>query len=170
LHCDRAQRVYAVTANAPGLLELSAAAADCRESVDDDPSSARAVSGDAVSVVHDVAGLLLHAHRPELAGRELLHLLEISNAATAGWLTSLDVGTGRRNLAHFGDTKAAPARTQRITLSSVGPHIVELSYVPNLDDVEAAAALNSIRIIADVVAEVDSARADRERSLTLWPV
>jgi DNA-binding NtrC family response regulator/tetratricopeptide (TPR) repeat protein len=170
LHFDRAKRVYLGTSDQPELAELARQA-----KIRDDSRSIKAGLDEApegCSFLHDAACILAHSSRPELLASEVAHLLTASNAAHHSSAVVHSDGGQPAVIATF--ESADPlhgSRTfeRKLTIRTTASAKFEVTFVPKTD-IESIATINSIRLLVAAAQELDRARAEREQTLTLWPV
>ncbi len=183
LHRERAERLYTSLRHAPGQIELARcwnaathaatgphpdrfAPAPASPS-DDHPSRA------ARNVLEATAALLLHASRPELLAREIVDLFEKTGAvhhATAVARAS----DGQCELLALTGTPPEPQTPpdtgdRCMTIGFARDRTVEIIVRPK-DDIESVAALNAVKLLLATLHDIESARAEREERMTLWPI
>jgi transcriptional regulator with PAS, ATPase and Fis domain len=122
--------------------------------------------------LHDVVSALILASRPDLLAREFAHLL----AATTATYRSSAVASTEDGVDEVLDIYASEVETlrsgpleTRLPIGFRGGRSFEVRFVPKAD-IESAATINSIRLLLSATHELDRARAEREQTLTLWPV
>jgi DNA-binding NtrC family response regulator len=174
-HYDRAERIYRGLGNQPGLVELAhtwdSAVQQAAATAHDTP--AERLNRDPVQeTLQTAAGLLLHSGRPELVAREMVHLLEATQATCGAAALSRGKAGDVELLATSGralDTATDAAGLRRFTIGTARDRQVEVLVAPR-DSLEAAATVNAVAQLLSIVREMERARAEREDRLSLWPI
>ena len=180
-HFERAQRVYESIRDAPGLSELARCWEEARESVrqgsvDLVPSTeadGMAPSADTQNIVQCIAALMLHASRPELLAREMVHLLNATGSVRSAAALARCDGHQTEVLAAVGvlrDSWSAMTGTDRTIPIGVarGRHI-DIVLEP-ITDIESRATVNALLLLLTAIHELEGARLEREERVSLWPV
>ena len=173
LHFDHAKRIYQGLRDAPGLLDLnrvSEAALDANGLTSG--GHLDALDSGARNVLQQVAILLLHAERPELAATALGSILVASGSvvdakvvlrASDGGLEVLDTFESKSQVSDA----VAPERV--IAMGASRNRSVQVIVRPRAD-IESSATLNALTLLAGTVRELEQARAELEQHATLWPM
>ena len=115
---------------------------------------------------------MLHAARPELIAREMVHLLRETDCVQCATAISR---TNDGEIETLASTGAPDSRQttrdamKRIPIGVARDRSVELLVEPKAD-VESAATLNAVTFLLSTVHDLERARAEREERLTLWPI
>ncbi|HEY2907492.1 MAG TPA: sigma-54 dependent transcriptional regulator, partial [Vicinamibacterales bacterium] len=170
-HFQRAKRIHIGTHDAPELSEL------IRQYPTGDnlpPSDKSLLSPE--SLLHDAVAALVHTSRPELLACELARLLTTSGGA---YRAAAIASTGERHeevLETYaaesiisGGTDGIGVAERTLAVGFCAGRSIEIRYLPK-PDIESVATTNSIRLLLAAAQELDRARAEREQTLTLWPV
>jgi transcriptional regulator of acetoin/glycerol metabolism len=180
LHFERAKRIYKGLRHAPGLLDLNRAWNEsATERVFTPPQSGSASTGtdegarEAANLLQDIAALMMHAGRPELLATGLVSILADSGSIVGATALSRANDGTVEILAACGEPRpsagvdVSPERS--ISVGSAVNRTVEVRLRPRAD-IESAATLNAVTILAGVVRDLERAHAEREERETLWPV
>src|SRR5207237_5827854 len=98
--------------------------------------------------LQSIAALMLHARRPELLARELVHLLADTDCVTTAAAVSRAADGDRELLAAIGQpAPASPpeSATTVITVGTARDRTVEILVEPR-DDIESVATLNAVTL------------------------
>ncbi|MGE5243787.1 MAG: sigma 54-interacting transcriptional regulator [Betaproteobacteria bacterium] len=175
-HYERAERIYDSLHNAPGLLELSRAwdrAVAARAPDAPAPGAAPAPARNPVQeTLQTAAGLLLHAGRPELVARDMVHVLTATGAVCAAAAVSRGA-EGDVEVLAVGDrmpgTDPQAPGLRSFLVGTARDRSVEVIVAPR-ETIEAAATVNAVALLLSTVREIERARVEREERLTLWPI
>jgi DNA-binding NtrC family response regulator/tetratricopeptide (TPR) repeat protein len=173
IHGTRAARVYNSVGNAPGLLGLShslEAIATPEETLETAGRHMHSPIASTSAVLGDVVSVLLHSGKPDLLAKELACLLNTLSVVHGASVVSRgdDAHTEIVTLG-FGADHLAHPDVQRLNVSNSDDRSIEIAYLPKAD-IESVATINSIRLLLAAAQELDRGRAEREQTLTLWPV
>ena len=135
-------------------------------------SNLRAQAGSAATVAQDLSALLLHAGRPELVARDLVEVLAGTDCVLEVAATARHEDGRVESLAAF-SASAAGARAglpeRSYALGHARRRTIEVTCTPRAD-VGAVATLNAVTALLEVVRDLETARAEREERLDLWPI
>ena len=161
-HLSRAKRIYLGTGQKPELIEL--------ERLHGSDLDTKPCPCSSKALLHDVAGLLLLSGRPELLSREVLHLLQLTESATAAIVqTKTAEQQTPETLDHFESEPFVSYPYDGIfELGSNNGRSFQVLFSAKSDP-ESSATLNALRILIGVAGEIDAATIQRENVLTLWP-
>ena len=178
LHFDRAKRCYAGLHNVPGQLELERALKEAKstpipagyQQADSHPE----VVPSASNVLQNIATLMLHAGRPELLATGIVAILadtgavfraEAVSRGSDGSVETLSVHDPRA------ESDALPTNhpPRILAIGTARSRAVEVRLHPR-GDIESTAALNAITLLLGTVRDLESAHAEREEQLALWPI
>jgi DNA-binding NtrC family response regulator len=123
-------------------------------------------------MVGDIASIMLHAGRPELASRELIELLDTAECILHATAIARTADGSIEILAHVGHRLDQPAWTadeQRLTVGTARDREIEILVVPK-PDLESIATVQSVSLLLATLQDLERARAEREDHATLWPI
>jgi transcriptional regulator with PAS, ATPase and Fis domain len=168
-HFERARRLYVGIGDGPETSDLDQQSTTSATDVSEETAAADHV------LLHDVASMLAHAGRPELLARQVSYLMELSRAVDSAAVMACGADGSKVVVASFkssnlsDDGSRIDHRTATLMVGKGAGQTFEVHYVPKTD-IESLATINSIRLLLAAAQEIDRARAERERTLTLWPV
>jgi DNA-binding NtrC family response regulator len=173
-HRSRASRVYESIGNVPGMLDLSRSwkeASSTQQPAQNARQTETAIAARnsaGLSALQSAAALLLHTGHPDSLAKELTHLLnDLGVASEARAVVGVADDPAQSDLSSsLSDRTVA---SEHFSLGAIDGQTFEVHYVPK-SDIESLATINSIRLLLAAAQEIDRARAERERTLTLWPV
>ena len=127
--------------------------------------------GNAENILQNIAGLLLHAGRPELVGSGLVAILEDVGGIVSATAVSRSADGSSETLATFGDIERAKGQyfDHAFDLGAARGRSVEVR-VRLCNDIQAIATLNAITLLLDTIRNLERANVEREERLTLWPI
>ncbi len=176
-HFERARRVYEGIRSTPGLVELSRRWNETTTRHGENGTTRAAgprpvaSNGTAVgrNVVQTVAALLRHHSRPELVAREIVQLLSDTDSVVAARASS----TGSDGLPHIladaGTTEPhADWIERRLSIGVARDRSVDVDLKVR-PDIESQATVNGVRLLLTTLQDLERARAEREKRLSLWP-
>jgi transcriptional regulator with PAS, ATPase and Fis domain len=169
-HYARAKRICRTLENVPAELELAAYCGDLAAAPADEAAEPPVAGAPmtAASVVHAVAAVLANSARPELAGFELLAILNGAGCVDAASLIAVGE-TGAQEVIHRLGAQTAKGGTRReLSLGSSRGRDITLVVRPRADT-EAIATLNAVTVLIGTMHELQRARVEREERATLWP-
>jgi DNA-binding NtrC family response regulator len=166
-HFERANRIYRSLKNAPGIVELERSWQQAATQQDVNGARDTGTVRSASIVLQDIAALLAHARKPELVATGLVAILKDIESVT-GAVAVARSDSGREDvLASFGSLPAG-ASIRTLQIGTSGQRTVEVRLLPR-PDIESHAALNSITLLLATIRDLEKARTEREKHLTLWP-
>lgn len=161
-HLDRAERTFKSLGSATGQLEVARSRRDiASKEVNPTSASARVV-------LQDIAGLLLHANKPELIATNLVAVISNIESVTGAAAVAIDSRGIEATLSSYGLQPLGTGTRSFEIGTSRGRNIV-VRFSPK-NDIESCASLNSIAALLQVVRDLECARNEREQRLTLWPL
>jgi DNA-binding NtrC family response regulator len=119
-------------------------------------------------ILQDVAGLMLHAGRPELVGIGVLSLLTEANVVEAAAVIARQDGHSPVTLASVNNERLS-STAQKFDFGTSRGRTIELTFEP-LPDLESRATLNAILLLLATLGDLERAHIEREERLTLWPI
>jgi len=168
-HFGRARRIYEALHSVPGIIEVNRIQQRFNLNAQDFGSTEVLWKGP-TELVQDIAALLMHAGRPELAARDLIAILGGSGCVLGAAATTRAEDGSSDTLATFGQLPPRHEPSTRVLpLGTARQRQVEVTLHPK-DDLESQATVQAVSTLLDIVRELERAQAEREQHLTLWPV
>jgi len=177
-HRTRAERLYSVLCHTPGVLELSREWNAVAQSLRTAPTSSVASTAtlNNGSMLQAVAGLMVHADRPEFLARELIELLDQIGCVHRAVAVLVEANDEPELIAAIRSSETADEPrleadgwARRFVIGPVRDRTVELWLEPR-EDIESIATVNAVALLLSTVHQIERCRAEREQRLALWPV
>ena len=163
-------RMYEVLRSVPARNELHATWADLR--VADRPSGVQSKtvpSPSVESLLQSVAGLFLHAGRPELVASALVGVLEDTGTVVSATAISRGTDGSCETIATCSSPLEPNPITRTFSVGSARGRAVEVN-VQFRADIESIVAVNAITLLLGKIRDLERAEAERQERLTLWPI
>jgi DNA-binding NtrC family response regulator/tetratricopeptide (TPR) repeat protein len=179
-HHDRAKRILTSIHYVPGQIELDRCWIEVTKSTAPTPNADTAIGIDPVaglatcSALSDVAALIFHGGRPELAAQHVLQILASSGCVDEA--TALVTGPegncevlDRVVSSDFHGITDKGGPVCRFQIGATEERRVEVTFTPK-SDIVSAAAVNTVSLLLAILHDREKARLEREERATLWPI
>jgi DNA-binding NtrC family response regulator/tetratricopeptide (TPR) repeat protein len=170
-HFERSKRIHETVRATPGMIELDRQWRAATGAGDDLPVSLGNASTSAIDVIQSVAGLLLHAGRPDLLASEVAEILRQTGlvehaAAGSRRIGDLPVALGERPHSAGENPKMAHVCLQ-MGATETDSFEVNVRFEA---DIESVATINAVKLLVHTIHDLERARLEREERATLWPI